>query len=194
MKKLGFLLVGFLAVGSFSACMKREEPYNAELQYEKDKALIETYNAQSFPNAMYYEVEDGFGIWYQVLEQGTPGDYQYKMVGEGTNKYLEAPIIKVKYTGKLLNGTVFDSREQNEGLEFSLAGTIAAWRIMFLPRTVEGQDIGGVLPNGLHPGAKVRFVAPSIFAYANAAQQGIPANSPLEFTIEVLDVRAPTNN
>ncbi len=194
MKKLGLLLVGFIAVGSFSACMKETEPYNAELQYEKDKQLIEAYNEQNFPNAIFHEVEEGFGIWYEVLELGVPGDYQYRFVGEGSSAYLEAPIVKVKYTGKLLNGTVFDSRETNEGLEMSLAGTIAAWRIMFLPRTIDGESIGGVLPNGLHPGARVRFVAPSIYGYANEARGTIPANSPLEFTIEVLDVRAPTNN
>lgn len=194
MKKLGFLLVGLIAVASFSACMKKTEPYDMELQYGIDKDRIEAYNAQNFPGAIFHEVEDGIGLWYQVETNGTPGDYQYKLVGEGNNRLIEAPIVKVRYVGKLLDGTVFDKNETESGVELPLAGTITAWRIMFLPRMIDGEQIGGALSTGLHPGAKVRFVAPSIFGYANSAQGAIPANSPLEFTIEVLDVRAPSSS
>lgn len=191
MKKWGLWLVALFAVASFSGCIKESEPYDLELQYGLDKDRIEAYNAQNFPGAIFHEVEDGIGIWYQVETSGTPGDYQYKLIGEGENKLIEAPIIKVRYVGKLLDGTVFDKNETESGVELRLARLITAWRIMFLPRTIDGAQIGGVLPYGLHPGAKVRFVAPSIFGYANSSQKNIPANSPLEYTVEVLDVLPP---
>lgn len=193
MKKLGLLLIVFMIVGGFSACMKDSEPYDAQLQYGIDKELIETYNAANFPDATLHEV-DGFGFWYQVIEPGVPGDYEYKIVEDGATPYIEAPLVQVKYTGKLLDGTIFDKNDDEEGVELPLNGLIPAWRIMFLPRTLNGEDIGGVLPYGLHPGAKVRFVTPSIFGYANTSQGTIPANSPLDFTVEVLDVLAPGNN
>lgn len=196
MKKLGLLLIGFIAVGSFSSCMKEVEPYDPKFQFEVDKKLIEAYIAENFENAIFHEVEDGYGLWYEVIVPGTPGEYEYKLVENPQgDKQIEWPTIQVKYTGKLLNGQQFDKNRSEDGDSFSLgAGIISAWQIMFLPRRIEGEDVLGVLPQGLHPGAKVRFVAPSIFGYRDVNYGAIPSNSPLDFTVEVVSVRAPSSN
>lgn len=197
MKKLGLLLIVFIAVGSFSSCMKESEPYDAQFQFGVEKDLIEAYLAEELPNAMFHEDESGFGIWYELTSPGTPGDYEYKIIentGSQPGTSIEAPVIQVKYTGKLLDGRQFDASKGEDGATFSLAGVIPAWQVAFLPRMIGSEEVSGITSTGLHPGAKIRFITPSIYAYGPQQNGSIPANSPLEFTIEVLDVRAPSTN
>lgn len=189
MKKLGLLLVGFIAVGSFSSCMKTDN-FDPSVQYEIEKVLIEEYVQENLPAAQFHEES---GIWYQLMGVGDQTAYEYKIV----NERLEIPIVTVKYTGRLLNGSIFDDLDLTKypnGIDFSLNGVISAWPLVFFPQKIGENDVGGIMPQGLFPGARIRFVTPSYLGYGNQQWGNIPANSPLDFTIEVIDVRAPTNN
>ncbi|MBQ5429431.1 MAG: FKBP-type peptidyl-prolyl cis-trans isomerase [Neisseriaceae bacterium] len=64
--------------------------------------------------------------------------YQVKKEGDGKSPTIN-DIVSVKYTGKLIDGTVFDSTEQNNGGEpvtFPLAGVVQGWR----PKPPPGLD------------------------------------------------------
>src|SRR5690606_36932978 len=115
---------------------------------------------------------------------------------------LEYPDIRVKYTGKLVaNGFVFDQLDMNDsqydGKYMRLMDLILGWHYAFFPKEAikkdgEMREIGGFTTLGLQQGSKIRVVIPSPWAYGNRSEPGkIPANSPLDFTIEVLVVKAP---
>lgn len=83
--------------------------------------------------------------------------------------------VSVQYTGKLENGTVFDSSVKRGPFTFTLgAGEV-----------IEGWD-KGVL--GMKVGGKRKLIIPPAFAYGDRAVGTIPANSTLIFDIELLSV------
>ena len=83
--------------------------------------------------------------------------------------------IRVHYTGKLMNGRVFDSSvERNEPIEFTYGSgeVIRGWE----------QGIGL-----LKEGSKAIFVIPSHLGYGSSGVSDIvPPNSPLVFEVEFL--------
>jgi peptidylprolyl isomerase len=106
------------------------------------------------------------GIYYIIQKQGT-GD-----------KPANGKTVRVHYTGKLLNGTVFDdSTLRGQPLEFP-AGT---------GRVIQGWD-ETVLD--MKVGEKRLVIIPPELAYGDKAVGGvIPANSFLVFTMELVGIR-----
>ncbi len=84
--------------------------------------------------------------------------------------------VTVKYTGKLADGTVFDSTDKNGGqpVTFSLNSVIKGWQ-----EGIPGMKIGG----------KRTLVIPPDLAYGDQANGDIPANSTLTFEVELVDVK-----
>ena len=84
--------------------------------------------------------------------------------------------VKVHYTGKLENGTIFDSSvERGEPVEFPLNGVIPGW--------TEGVQLMVV-------GDKFEFTIPGNLAYGENGmpQAGIGPNATLIFEVELLDI------
>jgi len=107
-----------------------------------------------------------------TLENGL----QYKVLTEGTGpKPTLSDQVKVHYTGKLLNGLVFDSSiERGEPATFGLTQVIRGWT-----------EILQIMPEG----SKYQVWIPSDLAYGiQGAGQDIKPNSTLEFEIELLEV------
>ncbi len=86
-----------------------------------------------------------------------------------------ASTVKVHYTGKLLNGKVFDSSVQRgTPLEFPLGGVIPCWT-----EGLQKMKVGG----------KAKLVCPSETAYGAAGSPPvIPPNSVLTFEVELLGI------
>lgn len=102
----------------------------------------------------------------------TTGIY-YKISTPGTGSPITADsTVTAKYTGKLLNGTVFDKSES--GASFLLNGTIKGWQ-QAVPLIKEG--------------GRIRIVIPSAQAYGMTGNPNIPAFSPLDFDITVTEVK-----
>jgi len=95
--------------------------------------------------------------------------------GSGPNP-KETDIVKVHYTGKLLDGTVFDSSvERGEPIEFPLNQVIKGW--------TEGVQL-------MKKGGKATLVIPSALAYGpQGAGEKIPPFSPLTFEVELIDFK-----
>ncbi len=82
--------------------------------------------------------------------------------------------VKVHYTGRLLNGTVFDSSvERGEPFSFQLG----------VGQVIKGWDLGIA---ELMPGEKAILGIPSALAYGARGVGSIPANSPLIFEVELI--------
>ncbi|SDQ29813.1 FKBP-type peptidyl-prolyl cis-trans isomerase FklB [Chryseobacterium soldanellicola] len=106
------------------------------------------------------------GLQYEVL---TPGDGKAKPTASST--------ANVTYTGKLMDGTVFDSTDNHGGkpIELNLSSVIKGW--------TEGIQL-------MTKGAKYRFYIPSDLAYGdNGAGGVIPPGATLIFDVELVDFK-----
>ena len=106
----------------------------------------------------------------------TASGLQYKVITEGTGaKPSKTSVVKVHYTGKLLDGTVFDSSVQRgEPIDFALNQVIPGW--------TEGVQL-------MTPGSKYEFYIPSDLAYGDrGAGNAIPPGAALIFEVELLAV------
>ena len=83
--------------------------------------------------------------------------------------------ISVRYTGKLLDGTVFDSNADGLKPEFSFQ--LGAGKV------IKGWDTGLL---GVNVGDVVVLSIPADQAYGSRTIDSIPANSPLNFQVEIL--------
>jgi FKBP-type peptidyl-prolyl cis-trans isomerase len=96
----------------------------------------------------------------------------------GTGRAAKAgDTVRVHYTGKLLDGTKFDSSlDSGRPFEFKLGGGMV----------IKGWDQGVV---GMKPGGKRRLTIPSELAYGKlGSPPKIPPNAPLMFEIELLEI------
>lgn len=100
--------------------------------------------------------------------------YQVKKEGDGKSPTIN-DIVSVKYTGKLIDGTVFDSTEKNGGMPaiFPLAGVVKGWQ--------EGLQL-------MKEGSEYTLFLPAALAYGEQSVGGIPANSTLVFDVELVKV------
>ncbi|WP_109079211.1 FKBP-type peptidyl-prolyl cis-trans isomerase [Aggregatibacter kilianii] len=100
----------------------------------------------------------------------------YHVEKEGSGDAIKATdVVKVHYTGKLPDGTVFDSsRDRGTPAEFPLNKVIKGW--------TEGLQL-------VKKGGKIELVIPADLAYGeDGAGDKIPPHSTLYFDVEVLDV------
>jgi len=132
------------------------------LPYEEQLAVDSQIIAEYLSNNGLTADSTTEGLRYEITSAGN-GDFPTN----GTN-------VTVNYTGKLLNGTVFDSN--NKG-SFSFAlGT---------GRVIQGWDLGIAL---LSKGGKATLYLPSGLAYGTrGAGRDIGANEVLIFDVELVD-------
>lgn len=105
----------------------------------------------------------------------TESGLSYKVIKQGTGaKPSAADKVKVKYTGRLVDGTVFDS-SNGEAVEFPLGGVI--------PGFSEGLQM-------MNPGSQYVLYIPAALGYgANGTPDGsIPGGSTIVFDVEVVEV------
>lgn len=106
------------------------------------------------------------GLQYEVLQEG-----------DGKTKPKATDVVQVKYTGKLLDGTVFDSTDKNGGApaDISLDRVITGW--------TEGIQL-------MSKGSKYRFYIPSDLAYGDQGAGGaIPGGATIIFDVELVSIK-----
>ncbi len=123
------------------------------------------------------------GVEYQEKMAKEPGAVKtasgliYLPVKEGTGASpVATDKVKVHYTGKLIDGTVFDSSvTRGSPVTFPLSGVIPCWT-----EGVQKMKVGG----------KARLICPAAIAYGDRSPPGsaIPPGSTLDFEVELLDI------
>jgi FKBP-type peptidyl-prolyl cis-trans isomerase FkpA len=109
-----------------------------------------------------------------MVVQAHPSGMLYQIVSSGNGATASlSSLVSVRYTGKLMNGTVFDSRTTTPA-EFTLGQVITGWQL--------GVPL-------IQKGGKIRLIIPSSLAYGCTATGPIPADAVLFFEIELVDVR-----
>ena len=120
-------------------------------------------------NAAFFKGNSGY--------QTTPSGLKYVTVVEGTGASpKETDVVTVHYTGRLLDGTVFDSSvERGEPTSFPLQMVIKGW--------TEGLQLMKV-------GGKTVFYIPSDLAYGPQGTPGGPIgpNADLIFEVELIGI------
>ena len=97
--------------------------------------------------------------------------FYYKIDAAGAADRPDACAeVSVNYKGTLTNGTVFD---QNENIRFQIKTLISGWQL--------GIPLIG-------KGGKITLYLPPSLAYGDKASNGIPANSILIFSIDLVNV------
>ncbi len=140
----------------FSACKKSTTTtFDAAAQAAADDVKIQAYIKANNITA----VKDASGLYYQVL---TPGS--------GTAPTVKSTVT-VAYTGKLLDGTVFQTLPNYTGV---LGNLIEGWKI----------GIPFIKPQG-----RILLIIPSGLAYGLPGKGTIPPNTVLIFTIDLVQVQ-----
>jgi FKBP-type peptidyl-prolyl cis-trans isomerase len=110
--------------------------------------------------------------------QTTATGLQYKIIKAGDSK---APLIAatdtvtVNYSGKLIDGTEFDSSyTRGQPAEFPANGVIKGWQEALLL---------------MRPGSNYQLFVPPDLAYGANPRPGIPANSLLIFNVDVISAK-----
>lgn len=154
MKKILLAIPVILLYFSGPSCMKDNSCQNKTIQSEQ--AAITAYaSANSITTTTHAS-----GLYYQIISAGsgpTP---------------TPTSTVSVRYTGKLLDGTVFDSQ----------TGTPVSFG---LGQTIVGFQVGLQL---IQKGGTIKMIIPSSLAYGCNAKGSIPGNSILYFEVQLVDV------
>jgi FKBP-type peptidyl-prolyl cis-trans isomerase len=163
--------VKMVSVKSMEDFQKAEDE-TAKKQIGADEEIIKKYLVDNNITA----TKTASGLYYSITQAGT---------GENAKAGQE---VSMYYTGKLLDGTTFDSNQDpkfghTEPFKFPL-GT---------GQVIKGWDEGIAL---LNKGAKAKLIIPSPLGYGTRGMpgnpnnaKGIPANSILVFDVEMLGAK-----
>ena len=159
MKLLRFGFLPALAIVLLTGCLKNEpqQPCTPNSVASEEPTIV-AYSSSTGLNLTRHSS----GVYYKIDSMGT-----------GTTPSPTSKVF-VTYTGKLLNGTVFDKQ------------TIAAQTGWQLNTLIQGWQIGLPL---IKEGGGITLVLPSSLAYGCTGYGGIPRNAILQFNIQLADVQ-----
>ena len=150
------------------AFVNQREQKRIDQQAEMNKELYKDQIAEGEAFLAKNKEEEGVIV--------TPSGLQYKVVKMGTGaKPVDSDVVRVHYTGTLIDGTKFDSSvDRGEPAEFMVNGVISGW--------VEALQLMPV-------GSKFILYIPSELGYGgNGAGDVIRPYSTLIFEVELLDI------
>lgn len=99
--------------------------------------------------------------------------YQIVSAGAGTTPTATSTVT-VRYTGKLMDGTVFDSNATGSPISFGLNQVIQGWQL----------GIPLIKKDGV-----IKLIIPSSLAYGCAGYGSIPGDAVLYFEVQLIDVQ-----
>lgn len=107
-----------------------------------------------------------------------PDGLRYEVIKQGDGTFPKATdVVKVHYTGTLIDGNVFDSSVQRgEPAEFPLDQVIPGW--------TEGLQ-------KVSKGGKIKLYVPPQLGYGDDGKGSIPPGSTLIFDVELLEIKPP---
>jgi|KBSMisStandDraft_5_1062788.scaffolds.fasta_scaffold25688_2 FKBP-type peptidyl-prolyl cis-trans isomerase FkpA len=160
MRKLFYFVLFVSAALILHSCMKGapDNPGCTAKPIASDTAALLKFAADSIRPLTY----DSSGIFYKILDSG---DQNLKPVFS-TN-------IKVNYVGRLMNGVIFDSASNTNLNGTPLYGLIYGWQYG-LPK--------------IGKGGHIQLLIPSALAWGCTGYGQVPADAPVYFDVELLDV------
>ena len=165
------LIAGFEAGDAGGEAHMTPQEAQSMLQAYAERVQAEAA-AKKAAEAAAFMAENAAREEVTVTESGL--QYQVLAEGEGASPTL-GDTVKVHYTGRLLDGTVFDSSVQRgEPATFPVSGVIAGW--------TEALQL-------MKPGTKFQVWIPSELAYGERGTgRDIGPNETLTFEMELLEI------
>lgn len=161
MMKISKIIVAGLFLTAFFSC-KKTEYYNPYVQLQEDVSIIDKYLEDHNIDAK----KSSTGLRYVIHDEG---------IGSSP---VAGNLLKVNYTGWLLDGTKFDSSyDRGEPFTFYFGANqvISGW----------DEGLGYIGERG-----KITLYVPSSLAYGNVGSGDIiPPNANLIFDIELISVQ-----
>ena len=169
---------------------------------------IREYKNSNLPDALedtvvfmynYIDKKPKRGIWYKLDTQNSENTFeytgQYRSDAYGRQYFaVNLPKVRLKYAVKSLEGVVYKTDDGSNYDLNTISNTIFnnAWYFSFVPYSIQynGQPhySRGLTANGLKKGNKITVVTPSIWAFGSNKVGEIPADTPLVYEFEVLDI------
>jgi FKBP-type peptidyl-prolyl cis-trans isomerase FkpA len=163
------LLACFCAL-VFAGCKKTDgtEAQRLAQGVIDDKLITDYIAANNLTTARKVLVgrADTTGIWYVI-----------ETAGAGSNLVTTSSLITVSYTGRILATGKEFVKTADFNPSFRLGETIRGWQLGILNTEPK-----------LRKGGKVRLLIASRYAYGPFEQLAIPANSVLDFDIQIFDI------
>lgn len=155
---------------SYDEAKKEIQEYFTKMQAEQEAAQAHMAEVNAKAGRDFLE-ENGKRVEVKTTASGL----QYEVLQEGSGKQPKAEdFVTVHYTGKLIDGTVFDSSvERGEPATFGVTQVIPGW--------VEALQL-------MKEGAKYRLFIPSQLAYGPQGAGPIGPNQTLIFDVELIKV------
>lgn len=154
MKKIIF---AFLTITLLFSC-KEDDQLSFQEQLDADIIEIEQYLADNGITA----IKDATGVFYKIDVEGSGNDYP-----------TSVSTVSMAYTGKLMDGSIFDSATSTTPLNIGLSNTIGGWQVG-VPKYKKG--------------GKGTLYIPSGYAYGSTGSLPvIEPNTILIFDIELLN-------
>ena len=155
---------------SYDEAKKEIQEYFTKMQAEQEAAQAQMAEVNAKAGRDFLE-ENGKRVEVKTTASGL----QYEVLQEGSGKQPKAEdFVTVHYTGKLIDGTVFDSSvERGEPATFGVTQVIPGW--------VEALQL-------MKEGAKYRLFIPSQLAYGPQGAGPIGPNQHLIFAVEPIKV------
>lgn len=174
-----------LLIGSISVFACVDPDQTQEVILERDKEAIQKY-LQDNPIASvkeYSEPVEGFYMFWQVSTKPE------------RNALLRGDTVRVNYTGRTLDRRVFDSSIEQVAKDNGIFNSSRNYQPLRFPVglgfTITGFEFAISM---MHPGEKATVVFPSSLGYGSQANGTIPANSPLIFELDLIDVKKGLNS
>ncbi|MCU7694242.1 FKBP-type peptidyl-prolyl cis-trans isomerase [Haoranjiania flava] len=162
MKRTFLSLMTLFAIAiTVSSCLKGTEPLQP-----RDPAAEKDTIQKFITSKGYTMVEDALvqGLMYQIVARGSETDTISN----------SAPVIEITFKETLLDGTV----------------TLESAKAVFnLLKTIPFSQGAMYSLSKIGKGGHIRLVTPSKYGYGPYIKGKVPANSPLFYDIELLDVR-----
>lgn len=155
MKRTGLILSVYFLLFSGTACLKNNEGCQNKTIQSEEAAILAYATANGIAGTTHSS-----GLYYQV-----------SIPGSGASPVANSNV-SVKYTGKLMDGTIFDSQTVNP-VTFNLGGTIPGFQL--------GLQL-------VQKGGTIKMIIPSSLAYGCTGFSTIPGNAILFFEVELVDI------
>jgi FKBP-type peptidyl-prolyl cis-trans isomerase len=169
-------------VGPYQSLIYDVEILDVKTKAEYEKEQTDIQKSEQMKTDSLKNAEPGLLNRYlkdnKITVKPQPSGLYYIPVLAGTGPKAEAgKTVKVNYTGKLLNGKVFDSSiERKNPIEFMLGRG----------QVIKGWDEGITL---MKQGGKAILIIPSAMGYSDRDMGVIPPYSTLVFDVELVDVK-----
>jgi FKBP-type peptidyl-prolyl cis-trans isomerase FkpA len=161
MKSFKITLASICLFAVVTGCSKEETPQDPCESFNGCALVAPETEVQQVRNYLIQQrisdtVRHCSGVYYVILESGT---------GKNPNA---CSMINVNYTGRLTNGTVFDQGTFPQ--PYKLYSLIRGW-ISTIPLIKQG--------------GRMRLIIPPTLGYGQVTRGPIPANSVLDFEVEL---------